>query len=46
MKKKKKRRLKKRNPEAQKLESPLFRQRVVPNRERSKDIPPNVKEWE
>ena len=36
----------KRNPEAKKLESPLFRQRVVPKKERPKDIPPSEKEWE
>jgi stalled ribosome alternative rescue factor ArfA len=44
--KRKKRKIKKRNPEAQTLESPLFRQRVVPNKQRPKDIIPDVKEWE
>jgi stalled ribosome alternative rescue factor ArfA len=44
--KKKKRKLKKRNPEAQALVSPLFRQRVVPKKQKPKETPPDIKEWE
>ena len=43
---KKKKKLKKRNPEAKKLESPVFRQRVVPKGEKPKNTPPDVREWE
>lgn len=42
----KKKKLKKRNPEAQALESPLFRQRVVPKKQKPKEVPPEMKEWE
>jgi len=43
---KRKRKLKKRNPEAQKLRSPLFHQRVVPKKQKPKDKPPETKEWD
>jgi stalled ribosome alternative rescue factor ArfA len=43
---KNKKKPKKRNPEAIKLESTLFRQRVVPKKQKPKAIPPEVKEWE
>lgn len=43
---KKKRKRKPRNPEAQKLQSPLFRQRIVPKKAKAKDIPPDVEEWD
>ena len=37
---------KKRNPEAQKLESPVFRQRIVPKKDKPKAKPPAIEEWE
>jgi hypothetical protein len=43
---KRKKRPKKRNPEAKKLESPVFRQRVVPTRTKPKDVPPSIEEWQ
>jgi hypothetical protein len=43
---KKKKLPKNRNPEAKKLESPLFRQRVVPKKDRPRDKGPDEKEWE
>jgi hypothetical protein len=46
MAKKQKKRIKKRNPEAKKLESPLFRQRIVPRKDKPKKIPPETNEWD
>lgn len=42
----KKKKLKKRNPEAQKLESPIFRQRIVPEKVKQKDSGPQIGEWD
>jgi stalled ribosome alternative rescue factor ArfA len=42
---KRRKKRKKRNPEAQVLGTTLFRQRIVPKKDKPKDIPPNIKEW-